>query len=74
MLYCGNHNYNWPLNLNLIFETLEFLDKLQKQICRTTGPSLAAHHPNVASLTLFYMYYFGRSSSELVQQVPIYYS
>ena len=37
---------------------LELLDKLQKQICRTVGPSLAAsleplaHHRNVASLIL----------------------
>ena len=38
---------------------LELLDKLQKWICRTVGPSLAislellAHHQNVASLRLF---------------------
>ena len=38
---------------------LELLDKLQKQICRTVGPSLAAsleplaHHRNMASLSLF---------------------
>ena len=41
---------------------LELLDKLQKQICRTVGPSLAAsleplvHCRNVASLSLFYRY------------------
>ena len=40
-------------------------DKLQKQICRTVGPSLAisleplAHRLNVASLSLFYSDYFG---------------
>ena len=56
---------------------LELLDKLQKQICRTVGPSLAAslepsvHHQNVVSLSLFYRYYFGRCSSELVQLVPL---
>ena len=56
---------------------LEFLDKLQKCICRTVGPSLAAsleplaHCRNVASLSLFYMYYFGRCSSELAQLVPL---
>ena len=50
---------------------LELLDKLQKRICRAVGPSLAAsleplaHHRNVASLSLFYRYYFGRCSSEL---------
>ena len=55
----------------------ELLDKLQKRICRTVGPSLAAsleplaHHRNVASLSLFYRYYFGRCSSELAQLVPL---
>ena len=45
---------------------LELLDKLQKRICRTVGPSLAssleplAHRRNVASLSVFYRYYFGR--------------
>ena len=48
---------------------LELLDELQKRICRTVGPSLAvsleplAHRRNVASLSLFYRYYFGRCSS-----------
>ena len=56
---------------------LELLDKLQKRICRTVGPSLAAslepltHRRNVASLSLFYRYYFGRCSSELDQLVPL---
>ena len=56
---------------------LELLDKLQKQICRTVGPSLAtslqtlAHHRNVASLSFFYRYYFGRCSSELAELVPL---
>ena len=56
---------------------LELLDKLQKWICMTVGPSLAAsleplaHHWNVASLSLFYRYYFGRCSSELAQLVPL---
>ena len=44
---------------------LELLDKLQKRICRTVGPSLAvsleplAHCRNVGSLSFFYKYYFG---------------
>ena len=56
---------------------LKMLYKLQKQIYRTTGPSLAASreplacHRNVASLSLFYRYYFGRCSSELAQLVPL---
>ena len=56
---------------------LDLLDKLQKQICRILGPSLAAsleplaHRRNVASLSLFYRYYFGRCSSELAQLVPL---
>ena len=59
---------------------LELLDKLQKQICRTVGPSLAAslepfsHQCNVARLSLFYRYYFGRCSSEPAQLVPLCYS
>ena len=54
---------------------LELLDKLQKWICRTVGPSLATsleplvHYQNVASLSLFYRYYFGRCSSKLAQLV-----
>ena len=54
---------------------LELLDKLQKQICRTVGPSLSAsleplaHRPNVASLSLFFWYYLGRCSSELAELV-----
>ena len=56
---------------------LELLDKLQKRTCRTVGPSLAAsleplaHRRNVASLSLFYRYYFGRCSSELAELVPL---
>ena len=59
---------------------LELLGKLQKRICRTVGPSLAtsleplAHRRNVASLSLFHMYYFGRCSSELAQLAPLPYS
>ena len=50
---------------------LELLVKLQKQISRTVGPSLAAsleplaHRQYVASLSLFCRYYFGRYSFEL---------
>ena len=56
---------------------LDLLDKLQKRRCRTVGLSLAAsleplaHRRNVASLSLFYRYYFGRCSSELAQLVPL---
>ena len=56
---------------------LDLLDKLQKRICGIVGPSLAAcleplvHRRNVAGLSLFYRYYFGRCSSELAQLVPL---
>ena len=59
---------------------LELLDKLQKRICRTFGLALAAsleplaHRWNVASLSLFYRYYFVKCSSELTQLVPLPYS
>ena len=50
---------------------LELLDELQKRMFRFVGPSFAAslepmaHCQNLASLSLFYGYYFGRCSSEL---------
>ena len=56
---------------------LKLSDKLQKRICRTDGPLLAAsleplaHCQNVARFSLFYRYYFGRCSSELAQLVPL---
>ena len=59
---------------------LHLLDKLQKRICTTVGSLLAAsleplaHHRNVAILSLFYTYYFGRCSSELAQLVPLLFS
>ena len=59
---------------------LELLDKLQKRICWSVGPSLAAsleplvYCQNVASLSLFYRYYLGRCSSELAQLVRLPYS
>ena len=59
---------------------LELLDKLQKRICRTDGPSFAAsleplaHRRNLASLSLFYRYYCGRCSFEQAQLVPLPYS
>ena len=57
----------------------ELLDKLQKQICRAVGPSLAAsleplaHCQNIASLSSFLSlpYYFCRCSSELAELVPL---
>ena len=59
---------------------LELLDKLQKQISKVVGSSLAtsleplAHCLNVASLRLFYRYYFGRISFELAELVSLPYS
>ena len=59
---------------------LELLDKLQKRINRAVGPSHApslealAHCRNVASVSLFYRYYFGRCSSGLTQLVPLFFS
>ena len=59
---------------------MDLLDKLQKWICRTVGPSLAAsleplaHCSNEASLSLFCRCYFGRCSSELAQLVLLPYS
>ena len=58
----------------------KLLEKLQKQLRRTVGPSLAAcfelftHCQNLASLSLFYRHYFGRCSSKLAELVPVPYS
>ena len=54
---------------------LGMLDKLQKHICRTVSPSLAASlEPsvycwNVARWSLFFKYYYGKCWSELVELV-----
>ena len=59
---------------------LELLDKVQKWICRSVDPSLAAsleplaHRRNVARLNLFYSCYFGTRSSVLAQLLPLPYS
>ena len=59
---------------------LDMLDKLEKQICRTVGPKLAAsfeplgHCRSVAFLTFFFRYYVGGCSSELTEFVPLPYS
>ena len=59
---------------------LELLDNLQKRICRTVGSSLAASleplapRGNVANLSIFCRYYFGRSSFEMAQLVSLRYS
>ena len=59
---------------------LEMLNKLQKRICKTVGPSLAAsleplaNHQNVASLSIFYRYYYGRCSLKLAWLVPLRFS
>ena len=59
---------------------LELVNKLRKQKFRTACPSLTVSLEtlglcrNIASLSLFYRYYFGRCSSELAQLVPLPYS
>ena len=59
---------------------LDMFDSLQKQICRTVCPSLAAslkplpYWQNAASLSLFYRYYFGRYSSDLIKLVLLLHS
>ena len=54
---------------------MDMLYKSQKRVCRTVGLILVAspepldHRRNVASLSVFYRFYFGRCSSELVELV-----
>ena len=75
---CMEYHYHaWAGSLSCY---LELLDNLQKWICRTVGPLLAAlleplaHHWNAANLSLFYRYYLCRGSSELAQLVPLSYT
>ena len=70
MKYCG---HVWPGAPSYY---LESLDKLQKQICMTIGPYLPSllNPCLIIGLGLFYRYYFGRSSSELTELVPLPYS
>ena len=77
---------NWLLNENLIYKTQwtgpekGLLISILKTDFRTVGTSLAvsleplAHCRNVASLSLFYRFYFRRCSWELAQLVPLSYS
>ena len=54
----GYHCHAWDGTPPICY--LDTLDKLQKRVCRTIGPSLAdsleplAYYPNVASLSLVY--------------------
>ena len=50
---------------------LELLDKLEKQVCATLGPSFAG---SLEPLPHRLRYYFGRCSFELAQLVPLPYS
>ena len=56
---------------------LDMLDKLEKQVCRTFGPKLAAfleplgHCRNTAFFSFSFRYYFGGCSSELTELVPL---
>ena len=74
MEYC---RYDWVAASS---SYLELLDKLQKQTCKTVGLLLGAsleplvHCRNVASLSIFYRYFFGKFSSELTQLVSFCYS
>ena len=73
---CVVKNKNWYF-LNHETNSNHVLDKLQKQVCRTVGPSPdaslepLAHCHNIVSLSLFYRYYFGRCSFELVELAPL---
>ena len=53
-----------------------WISYIQKRICPSLAASLEplAHRRNVASLSLFYRYYFGRCSSKLVELVPLPYT
>ena len=74
---CKERYHAWAGAPSCYFKLLK---KLQKRICRTVGSSLVASHEhlahrgNLASLSLFYKYYFARCSYELAQLVKLPYS
>ena len=55
---------------------LDLLDRVQKQVVSLVGSGMSAdlqalsHRRGVASLSLFYKYYYGKCSSELADLVP----
>ena len=55
---------------------LDLLDRVQKRVVNLVGPELSAdlhalsHRRDVASLSLFYKYYYRKCSSELADLVP----
>ena len=61
----------------ILLSRLGWCNQLLLGMCMIVGPSLAAsleplaHCQNMASLSLFYRYYFGRCSSELAELVPL---
>ena len=58
------------------FQGLDLLDRVQKRVVNLVGSELSAglhalsHRRDVASLCLFYKYYYGKCSSELSDLVP----
>ena len=68
------------ISINLSHDLAWNIFVMSGQVRRTVGPSLAAsleplvHHPNAASLSLFYRYYLGRYSSELAKLASLPYS
>ena len=74
MEYCCNTLADAPSSY------LDVLDKLQKQVCGTVGPTIAGslessvHYRNLTSLSLFYRYYFGRYLTELAELALLPYS
>ena len=65
-LLCVSRNLSESLAWNtvamsglVVLAATGMLDKLQKQICKTVGPSLAASLELLLIIEIFYRYYFG---------------
>ena len=74
MEYCCHAGTGAPISY------LDMLDKLEKWVFKTVGPTLAAslellgHRRNIASLNLFDRCYFSKCSSKLAEFFPFPYS
>ena len=71
---CIDYCHAWTGDLSCY---LDMIHKLQKRICRTVGPTLAAsleplgYRRNVVRLCYYYRYYFGRCSIDLAELVRL---
>ena len=72
MEYCSHIGGGAPR-----FHGLDLLDRVQRQVVSLVGSGLSSdlqassHRWDIASISLFYKYYYGKCSSELADLIPL---